>query len=95
MGRMDAARAASLTPPERFFRKAKAKIGAGHYEFDVDAMSSSRADFLKIVIDSIPTLNLGHKVRPEMKCLGKNCLFKAIKEIARFGYFEILAIQLS
>ncbi len=42
MGRMDAARAASLTPPERFFRKAKAKIGAGHYEFEVDAISSSR-----------------------------------------------------
>ena len=26
MGRMDAARAASLTPPERFFKKAQAKI---------------------------------------------------------------------
>jgi hypothetical protein len=37
MTRMDAARAASLTPPERFFRKAQTKIAAGHYEFAVDA----------------------------------------------------------
>lgn len=36
MMRMDAARAASLTPPERFFKKAQAKIGAGHYDFAVD-----------------------------------------------------------
>jgi hypothetical protein len=40
MGRMDNARAASVTPPERFFKKAKAKIGAGHYDFDVDAKGS-------------------------------------------------------
>jgi len=40
MGRMDVARAASLTPPERFFKKAQAKIGAGHYDFDVDAKGS-------------------------------------------------------
>jgi hypothetical protein len=37
MARMDAARAASLTPPERFFKKAQAKIEAGHYDFAVDA----------------------------------------------------------
>jgi len=40
MRRMDNARAASVTPPERFFKKAKAKIGAGHYDFDVDAKGS-------------------------------------------------------
>ncbi|PYU48757.1 MAG: hypothetical protein DMG53_06380 [Acidobacteria bacterium] len=40
MARMDAARAASLTPPERFFKKAKAKIGGGHYDFGVDAKGS-------------------------------------------------------
>jgi hypothetical protein len=40
MERMDAARASSLTPPERFFAKAQAKIGAGHYDFDVDARNS-------------------------------------------------------
>lgn len=34
--RMDAARSISLTPPERFFIKAKKKIDAGHYEFVVD-----------------------------------------------------------
>ena len=37
MEQMDAARAASLTPPERFFRRAQKKIAAGHYGFDVDA----------------------------------------------------------
>lgn len=36
MARMDSARAASLTPPERFFKKAQAKIAAGHYESAVD-----------------------------------------------------------
>jgi hypothetical protein len=41
MTRMDAARAASLTPPERFFKKAQAKIDAGHYDFSVDAMGSA------------------------------------------------------
>jgi hypothetical protein len=40
MGRMDVARAASVTPPERFFKKAQAKIGAGQYDFAVDAKSS-------------------------------------------------------
>jgi hypothetical protein len=37
MGRMDAVRAISLTPPERFFKKAQSKIAAGDYEFAVDA----------------------------------------------------------
>ena len=37
MTRRDAARAASITVPERFFRKARAKIAEGHYDFGVDA----------------------------------------------------------
>lgn len=37
MGRMDAVRAISLTPPERFFKMAQNKIAAGDYEFAVDA----------------------------------------------------------
>lgn len=37
MARMDDARGASLTPPERFFGKTKAKIESGHYSFSVDA----------------------------------------------------------
>jgi hypothetical protein len=37
MDQMDATRAASLTAPERFFRKAQKKITAGHYDFSVDA----------------------------------------------------------
>jgi hypothetical protein len=36
MARMDSARASSLSAPERFFRKAQAKIDAGHYDFAVD-----------------------------------------------------------
>jgi hypothetical protein len=40
MTRMDAARAASLTPPERFFKKAQKKIEAGHYAFATDSNSS-------------------------------------------------------
>jgi hypothetical protein len=36
MDRMDLARSASITPPEKYFRQAKAKIDAGHYNFDVD-----------------------------------------------------------
>jgi hypothetical protein len=36
MIRMDDARGASLTPPERYFKKAKEKIEAGHYSFSVD-----------------------------------------------------------
>lgn len=36
MERLDAAREASVTPPERFFKKARRKISAGHYDFQVD-----------------------------------------------------------
>ncbi len=36
MDRMDAARSSSLTPPERLFEKARAKIQSGHYDFDAD-----------------------------------------------------------
>lgn len=34
MGRMDEARAASITPPERCFKAARRKIADGHYCFD-------------------------------------------------------------
>ena len=34
--RMDGARSSSLTAPERFFKKAQAKIQSGHYDFGVD-----------------------------------------------------------
>lgn len=40
MERMDAARASSLTPPERFFKKAQKKIGSGDYDFAVDLQRS-------------------------------------------------------
>ena len=36
INRMDEARSASLTPPERFFVKAQKKVEAGHYNFAVD-----------------------------------------------------------
>ncbi len=36
MERMDATRDGSLTAPERFFKKARVKINAGHYDFAVD-----------------------------------------------------------
>lgn len=36
MERLDEARKASVTPPERCFRKAQEKIKAGHYSFTVD-----------------------------------------------------------
>lgn len=36
MARMDAARSSTLTVPERFFKKAQAKIQSGHYDFKVD-----------------------------------------------------------
>lgn len=36
MERMDVVRSSSLTAPERFFKKARAKIQAGHYDFGVD-----------------------------------------------------------
>ena len=40
MERMDAARATSVTPPERCFRVARRKIVGGHYEFDTDRKPS-------------------------------------------------------
>jgi hypothetical protein len=40
MARMDDARASSLTAPEPYFRKAQAKIEAGHYDFAVDAKTA-------------------------------------------------------
>jgi len=43
MSQMDAARAASLTAPERFFRRAQKKIVAGHYDFSVDTCEQKSA----------------------------------------------------
>lgn len=40
MDRMDAARAASVTPPERFFVKAQSKIKSGDYTFTIDGGAS-------------------------------------------------------
>ncbi len=40
MQRMDGARGRSLTPPERFFKKAQAKISSGDYDFGVDLPKS-------------------------------------------------------
>lgn len=37
MDRLDLARSASITPPERFFKKAQKKIASGDYSFSVDA----------------------------------------------------------
>jgi hypothetical protein len=37
MERMDSARGSSLTPPDRFFEKARNKIKVGDYGFNVDA----------------------------------------------------------
>jgi hypothetical protein len=36
MERMDVARTSSLTPPERYFKKAQEKIKSGDYDFSVD-----------------------------------------------------------
>ena len=44
MTRKDAARASSLTAPERFFSKARRKIEAGHYDFSIDEKSADRQD---------------------------------------------------
>jgi hypothetical protein len=41
MQRMDDARTASLTPPERFFKKAQNKQKTGDYDFAVDMAKSS------------------------------------------------------
>lgn len=43
MRRMDEARSNSLTPPERFFKKAQKKINNGDYDFDVDLPKSQPA----------------------------------------------------
>jgi len=43
MDRMDAARAASLTAPERFFKKAQKKIVRGDYDFRVDLQTATRS----------------------------------------------------
>jgi hypothetical protein len=40
MERMDAARAGSLTAPERFFKRAQKKISGGHYDFAADHRKS-------------------------------------------------------
>lgn len=40
MERMDAARSSSLTAPERFFQRARAKIQASHYNFNVDCKNN-------------------------------------------------------
>ena len=37
--RMDTARAGSLTPPDRFFKKAQTKINSGDYDFGVDLIN--------------------------------------------------------
>ena len=36
MDRMDKARESSVTPPERYFKRAQKKIKAGDYDFSVD-----------------------------------------------------------
>lgn len=47
MERMDIARAASLTAPDRFFKKAQKKIGSGDYNFAVDGVSSPDGKILR------------------------------------------------
>jgi hypothetical protein len=42
MDQMDAARASSLTAPERFFSRAQKKITAGHYEFTIDTQAAGK-----------------------------------------------------
>lgn len=41
MDRMDVARSSSITPPERYFTKAQAKIKSGDYDFAVDLTSTT------------------------------------------------------
>jgi hypothetical protein len=43
MDRMDIARSSSLIPPERFFLKARERIKAGHYDFEVDGPTLGEA----------------------------------------------------
>lgn len=40
MDELDSARSTSLTPPERFFKKAQTKISSGDYSFEVDDTKS-------------------------------------------------------
>lgn len=40
MTRMDDARSASLTAPDRFFNKGRKKIQAGHYDFAIDLQNN-------------------------------------------------------
>jgi hypothetical protein len=42
MEQLGTARAASLTPPERFFKSTQRKIAAGHYDFSVDAEETGK-----------------------------------------------------
>ncbi|HEY6456493.1 MAG TPA: hypothetical protein VIY90_14565 [Steroidobacteraceae bacterium] len=42
MEQLGTARATSLAPPERFFRRAQKKIDAGDYDFSIDAKETSR-----------------------------------------------------
>ncbi len=44
MERMEAARSASITPPERCFKAAQEKIAAGHYQFDSDGNAGAGSD---------------------------------------------------
>lgn len=46
MTRRDAAHGASFTPPERFFKRAQAKIEAGRYDFAVDSKTLKVAETL-------------------------------------------------
>jgi hypothetical protein len=44
MKRMDDARGASLTPPERFFKAAQKKIASGDYTFSIDETKAANLD---------------------------------------------------
>jgi hypothetical protein len=42
MARMDAARCSGLTPPQRFFKRARMTVSKGHYDFHVDQLSPAQ-----------------------------------------------------
>ena len=42
MSRRDAARNVSSIPPERFFKRARTRVEAGHYDFEVDSKGSDK-----------------------------------------------------
>lgn len=42
MDRMDVARSSSITPPERYFTAAQAKIKGGDYDFSVDLAAGAQ-----------------------------------------------------